>query len=253
MVTSEDFRATKISVTWTSFAILHLGATMNSRRKSRNITPPIKSLADRVLRNSAITFVGILISSNLWAAPVESSPDDHEPKIEQADSETARKLETSDISIPREKPGQIYDSNYFYKYDRTFSPHLGYQKRLSEPTENVIFGFHYMFGSLDPATHWELTLQLLTGGFGQFFATYKNIINPTKRMRPFWRIGPGGKVVPDQFLATFFYSRNWLILAGGGFEYVMKDPMSLRLDFNVQSSLEMAISYSALVGWSWGF
>jgi len=228
------------------------GAMMISRRKIGILK--FAALGPAVFGFLLLTLV---FSLNVHAAPETNSPDENETHVdEQSEAEDTHVLETVDVTQPKESSikQQHQASRYFYRYNRSFSPHVGYQKSFNpDGNENDVLGFHYMFASGDSANHWELSLQLVTGGFGQFFACWKHVFNPTDRLRPFVRIGPGGHISPDQFLATFLYSKNWLATAGGGFEYVMKDPMSLRLELNAQSDLNVAASYNILAGWSWGF
>jgi hypothetical protein len=184
------------------------------------------------------------------------SPDEHNPSPEQsqeAPDPNLRVLETSDITQPPQKSSIDAATDYFYKYDRSISPQLGYHRRIGGNEEYFSLSVDYMFPSLDPANHWEIHVAMLTGGFGLAWIQKKHTFNPTRRNRFFVSGGLGGKVIPDQLLGTFIYPKNWLMTGAGGFERVVADPMSVRIDVGLYTGMDFLINYYLLLGWSWGF
>jgi hypothetical protein len=210
----------------------------------------------RPFGTAILTLVAMLTSVAL-AAPVQTAPElDAVDKASPENSPVpAPALETLNVTQPPPFKKEMVASNsqdIFFPYQSSVSPRVGAGTKNQGATNGFYFlGLNYM---LESATkkHFEVGVDLTSDTLGLLHLARKWVFNSTTAFRPYVKAGPTIKLVADQQLATFLKVENYQLRVAGGFERLLKAPMSLRIDLEAALTsggyeCALALGYS----WAW--
>lgn len=183
-----------------------------------------------------IFFTFVLLPLNGFTAPKDLDPELPDPKIDATSIDPSQQppaeLEAIGLTLPKNnKQNKLIPTNHvFYSYRQSMSPYLGLINWRNESVSQ--FGFNYSF--IDPQkTHWELGVSLIHSATGLFYGYYVWDYSPNSSFRPFTRLGFGLSTQENEDLAFVLDYENYRLLYGGGFEYLLIDPMSLRMEAGI--------------------
>jgi len=100
--------------------------------------------------------------------------------------------------------------------------------------------------------HVEVGFDLKSESHGLLHIGYKWVFHHNSAFRPYFKAGPTVIMNPNEQLGTFLKPENYQARLAGGFEKLLKVPMSLRFD------LEAALGsgrteFASALGYSWAF
>lgn len=142
--------------------------------------------------------------------------------------------------------------NYFYPYQSSISPRFGVFFDSQNLTSiQYIFGFNYLAESVTNR-HWEFGADLYSNANGSLSGGYRWIFFPNDKFRPYAKAGGSLLMVPSDGLGNFISLSHYRVLGAVGFEDILRDPMSVRIDLEVavgtqRSSVQLCVGYS----WAW--
>lgn len=208
------------------------------------------------------------ISSVLLAAPTAPNIDiQNGTSVESQDSKSEPsqinpKLETLSPNKVQSNPAQADNieeyRTYFYKYDESLSLRLGGNHDFGDPPDeeddntSAQFGFAYMFESQSKA-HLEFAADLFPKREEFFLQLALKVVElSTEAFRPHYKIGGAIKFDSGDKFNTPLKTENYFGVLGVGFEDIIKDPLSLRIDMDLLMSSDNAL-FVLSAGISYGF
>ncbi len=174
------------------------------------------------------------------------------------------KLENISVSPVKQFQGDIdafvtkYNRNdFFYPYRQELIWHAGIVIGFKDSSNssniiNPLLGFDYILPrEFSPKYETGADLSLMTAR-GHFWFVRRRIINEKGSFRPYYSYGLMHNFVPDQRLASFSNSENYLVRVAAGLENIMQPPKSAIVELVLavgQNDMLMMFTYGA----SWGF
>lgn len=187
------------------------------------------------------------------AATTPPTPDFNTPK-ENLPPATAEEIDRArQVQITEPPPLKIHvqERDYFYPYRQALTVRGG--ALIDSNQTNTLgsnMGFLYRF-PFDNSQRIEVGADLLNEGVGVLHAS-RFFFTDDDRFRWLYKYGIGIRVVPSQQLVTFLKLANWQARAGGGFDWTISNPYSLRVDVEAAISSEK-ISAIASFGLAYGW
>lgn len=207
-----------------------------------------------------LTFIVMILSTQttkVFAANASPSPDfiDATPVQKPLTNEQKQFRTTTDIAPkPYAEPEEALRLGYFHNYHHAVSLTESFvydDKRLREHNE-VLQRASMLYLFQDQERHWyEVGADLLSDDSGSISFARRFITSQTA-FRPYTKLGFAIRIDPNDQLAAFLRYRYYRIIAAAGFEQLIHDPMSLRLELQAGASLT-SFEGSAVFGlvWSW--
>lgn len=198
--------------------------------------------------------IACLVASNAAKAAItQPSPDEvtnESPSEPATEEEIARARELELSPAPEPKTEKLSD-RYFYKYHNAITVRGGIEERFNDlGTVGSVLSVLYWLPRRD-FRGIEGGADLLSDGAGTFHLASRTLVG-RGRWRAFHKIGGGVRIVPSDQLVTFLRLRNWQIRIGGGAEYTISDPISLRVDLEGTFTVEKLAGVLTLgASWSW--
>lgn len=142
------------------------------------------------------------------------------------------------------------EADYFYRYRHSLTPRLGLEERFNELSNpGPVLGVLYWFPRHD-LRGVEAGMDLNRDGEGVLHLASRNLVGDGK-FRWFYKLGGGIRIVASDQMVTFLRLRNWLLRPGGGFEWTLSDPISLRFDLDgILSTERIAMNLTAGLSFS---
>lgn len=185
------------------------------------------------------------------------TPEVSEKPVRNSDLET---LSASPVAPLKSSSAQAPEEgeSYFYNHEESLALRLGLNYDFGNPPDpededpSAQFGFIYMFESKG-STHVEAGFDLFPKR-EEFLihAGLKFIHMYTESFRPFYRLGAALKLDSGDKFNTPIKTENYFIFGGLGFEDVISDPLSFRVDLELFYSLDN-ILFLVQTGLSFGF
>jgi hypothetical protein len=100
--------------------------------------------------------------------------------------------------------------------------------------------------------HFEVGIDLASEAYGLLHIGHKWVYNRNSAFRPYFKVGPTIMLRPEQQLATFLSPANFQLRLCGGFEKLIRVPMSLRFDIEtawVSGGYEAVVA----IGYAWAW
>jgi hypothetical protein len=201
-----------------------------------------------------LTFVLTQIAS---AAPSSPNPDFTEPAVDESTggTEAQEKKQSVDIAPAPPVPPSDEEPEIFYRYRNAITFHVGlvYDRvPIKDPDKPGVlsrFGTQYLFpvGLQD----YEAGADLFSDGTG-LIQLHRRWIFTKTRFRPYTKAGMGLRVQPSDQLATALKFENYQLRGAVGFEDLLNDPSSFRLELDGMLSTK-TLQISVLLGGVWGW
>jgi hypothetical protein len=190
------------------------------------------------------------------AAPTKSTPDMTTTPATEDRSEPLdqKRLETIDITQPSGPPPKIERTvEYFYRYRKAFTARLGagYDSKAAADGKGNLYDAGISVLLPYQLQSYEAGADLFSDGSGLLHA-YQRFIHGTGRIRPYSKIGAGVRIVPEDQLATVLRYQHYQLRGGGGIEFMTKEPISARMDFEAALSARGAqalLTVGCVVAW----
>ncbi|MCB0414709.1 MAG: hypothetical protein KDD50_10275 [Bdellovibrionales bacterium] len=115
----------------------------------------------------------------------------------------------------------------------------------------AMFGGSYLFEKIY-SPKWELGADMISNAQGLIHLFRKTIFTERSSFRPYYKYGLSHLLIPKESLASIVNYKNYMISGGVGFEYLMVNPISVRLDFEAHTGVQFASSNFNL-GFSFGW
>lgn len=200
-----------------------------------------------------VLVVSLLLSSQASAATPPTSPDldDHHDRSPPATAEELDRARQVQLTPPPVKKESAREDDYFYRYRQSLMFRGG--ALVDSNQTNMLgsnIGFQYRF-PFDISRRFEIGADLLNEGAGVLHASQFQFSDDS-RLRWFSKYGVGIRVIPSQQLVTFLKLANWQARLGGGSEWTVIDPFSLRLEVEGAISTEK-LTVIATVGFAYGW
>ena len=197
--------------------------------------------------------IGLLVSSYALAAKPPPSPDLTEPE-DKSPPATAEELDRArQVQLTPAPPmtESVREADYFYRYRQSLLVRGGALVDFNQTsTLGSNIGFQYRF-PFENSQRIEVGADLLNEGAGVLHAARFHFADDSRR-RWFYKYGAGIRVVPSQQLVTFLKLANWQVRLGGGMEWTLADPFSVRLDLEGAISTEKLTAIST-IGFAYGW
>jgi len=197
--------------------------------------------------------VVLLLSSQVFAATPPPSPDlteseDISPPATAEELDRARQVQ---LTPPPAIRKTVREVDYFYRYRQSLLIRGGALIDFNQTnTLGSNLGFQYRF-PFNNSKRIELGADLLNEGAGVLHASRFHFFDDSRR-RWFYKYGAGIRVVPSQQLVTFLKLANWQARLGGGIEWTVADPYSIRFDLECAASTEKLTTISTIgAAYSW--
>jgi hypothetical protein len=202
---------------------------------------------------ASVLVMFLLATSVSLAATPPPSPDLTEPKDNSlpATAEEIDRARQVELTEPPPRKQTLLESDYFYHYRQALLVRGGVVMDLNKAdTLGSDFGFQYRF-PFKNSQRIEIGADLLNEGAGVLHAARFHFLDDS-RMRWFYKYGLGIRVVPAQQLVTFLKLANWQGRIGGGLEWTIEDPFSIRFDLESTISTEKLTAISTIgVTYGW--
>lgn len=215
---------------------------------ARNWIAPPTLLKLILLKLIFLTLTSATMAATPPPSPDLTEPTDISPPATAEEIERARQVE---LTEPPARQETVRESDYFYQYRQTLMVRGGVLMDFNQTdTLGSNFGFQYRFPFRN-SQRIEVGADLLNEGAGILHAARFHSLDDS-RMRWFYKYGLGIRVVPAQQLVTFLKLANWQARIGGGLEWTIEDPFSIRFDIEGTISSEKLTAISTLgVTYGW--
>ena len=139
--------------------------------------------------------------------------------------EEARAQTVHVTPAPPFTPDAANAKDYFFKYRNAVTIRSGV-----EDTQNPgpVLGVLLLYSTRELKS-FEAGADLSRDGNGTLHIAVRHLLE-RERIRWFYKYGTGIRVVASDQLVTFLRLKNWQLRGGGGFEWTLSDPISLRFD-----------------------
>lgn len=182
------------------------------------------------------------IAATAPPSPDLNEPDDNSPPATADEVDRARQV-TLTQPPPIKKTER--ESDYFYRYRQALTVRGGVIMDLNNlGTLGSNLGFQYRF-PFHHSQRIEIGADLMNEGAGVLHAARFHFFDDS-RLRWFYKYGLGIRVVPAQQLVAFLKLANWQVRLGGGIEWTLQDPFSLRFDLETTVSSEKLTTISTV-------
>ncbi len=211
----------------------------------------------RILFLTLVLIATVALSgANSLAAINDPNPDFIDtPQPAATPSPTAEAAKDDfDVAPPPPAPPRSARLEYFHKYRRGLSfmggPVID-TKRIQNKESALMRGsIRYLFKDRE-LRGFEAGADLDSDATGAIHLTRRWIYSQT-RFRPYEKLGLAIRIDPDDQLGTFLRYQHYQLRAGAGFEALISDPASFRLELEASASFHSL--QAALVGglvWAW--
>ncbi len=202
-----------------------------------------------------MTFVLIISINSATAAPQQDAPLEGIPEELQKTTDTQALSDEKGviISTPKESSDQ-QKVQYFYPYRQSMSPKLGIlldPDLLRESEIPLSLGVRYMLPRRR-SPQWELGFDVVTNEGAHIYLGKRFIAHPRRPFRPYFTISGMLSAQAEERLATITDFKNYYVKFSGGFEDIIKLPMSVRLEVEFILGLERQFALLNF-GYSWGW
>lgn len=210
-----------------------------------------------------MSFAGVFITTGpstcLAAKSSHASPLEGEPDVEKKESQNANETdskyvhETVDIAEPPKTGLRPTKSGYFYRYRQSFTMRTGgmYHWQMPDQSETqTILGIQFSFMT-ESRSRYEIGADQISGGNGAIHLARKWVFDDSK-FRPFSKAGLGLIVEPQNNIASLLKHKNFLIEGSLGFEYLIFDPQSIRVEIEGGLGSE-TLQALLLLGYVWAW
>jgi hypothetical protein len=190
------------------------------------------------------------------AALADPNPDFVDPPQPEAPTTNDPEALKNSIDIAPAPPAPPLTDRleYFHKYRRGLSALAGPvidTKRIQNKESALMRGsIRYLFKDRNLKTY-EAGADLDSDGTGAILLTRRWIYSQTK-FRPYEKLGLGIRIDPDDQLGTFLRYQHYQLRAGAGFEVLIADPASFRLELEGSASFHsLQAALTAGLVWAW--
>ncbi len=203
-----------------------------------------------------LTLVTFVKTNSVWAANASPSPDFFDTPVEEQPPTQEQLERGASVDIapePPASPGAARKIGYFHKYRHGLSGQINSVYDTREPADSgplVRGSLNYLFND-DQLRSYEASVDLLSNGTGSLALARRWIFSRT-RFRPFTKAGFAVIIDPNDQLATLLKVEHYQARASLGFEMLVSNPISLRLELEgaVGTTALQVIAGGGLV-WAW--
>lgn len=202
-----------------------------------------------------MTFVLLLWPIHGLASPQQDVELDTRPttESEQVDSKTL--IDQKGVIVTQPMTSEKTEkSNYFYPYRQSMSPKLGLvidPDLIKESDLPLIIGIRYLLPRRR-SPQWEVGFDIVTDEGAHISVGQRYIINPRSPFRPYFALSGLLVAQAEEQLATITDYKNYFIKMSGGFEDIIKLPMSVRIEAEFAVGIERQFALLNF-GYSWGW
>ncbi|MEQ1875021.1 MAG: hypothetical protein ABL958_00150 [Bdellovibrionia bacterium] len=191
-----------------------------------------------------------------YAATSTSAPELSTSEDQQPEQESSANIEGVTITQPPPLTARAKTTSteIFFPYQSSVSPRAGVGSHTRRPTNEPYFyfvGLNLMFDSPNNR-HIEVGVDLTSESHGLLHIGHKWVFQHNSAFRPYFKIGPTVALVPNEQLGTFLKYENYQARVAGGFEKLLKVPMSLRFDLEAALCSGRA-EFATALGYSWAW
>lgn len=182
----------------------------------------------------------------------------------QLDAAPSEQQEPADVDSLSDEKGVIVsvppiDSKnpkirYFYPYRQSMSPKLGIildPDLLRNSDVPLALGVRYLLPRRR-SPQWEIGFDVVTDEGAHIYLGKRFISHPRRPFRPYFTVSGMLSAQAEERLATITDYKNYYMKLGGGFEDIIKLPMSVRLEVEFAVGLERQFAMLNF-GYSWGW
>lgn len=197
---------------------------------------------------TSVSMTSVSVAATPPPSPDLTESTDKSPPATPEEIDRARQVE---LTEPPPIQETARESDYFYQYRQGLLVRGGLLLDFNQAdTLGSDFGFQYRFPFRN-SQRLEIGADLLNEGVGILHAARFHFLDDS-RMRWFYKYGLGIRIVPAQQLVTFLKLANWQARIGGGLEWTIEDPFSIRLDLESTFSTEKLTAISTIgVTYGW--
>lgn len=197
---------------------------------------------------TSVSMTSVSVAATPPPSPDLTEPADKSPPATPEEIDRARQVE---LTEPPPIQETARESDYFYQYRQGLLVRGGLLLDFNQAdTLGSDFGFQYRFPFRN-SQRLEIGADLLNEGAGILHAARFHFLDDS-RMRWFYKYGLGIRIVPAQQLVTFLKLANWQARIGGGLEWTIEDPFSIRIDLESTFSTEKLTAISTIgVTYGW--
>ena len=199
-----------------------------------------------------LIFVTLMIGHSSLGEPVYPDPKVNKPKstVDEGPPQSTSPLRPMDVGVPQEQD-QTEDS-FFYKYQSSVAVNLGAYFMEDTAPNTIMYGLlgaTYLWYS-PYFTHLETGVEEISSIEGHLWTMVRWQSSGTNRWRPFYGLGLGVRIIPQNGLATFLQLTDYFARAAYGAEYSVDGRQSWRgeisaaCDFQGHPFVTLTLGYS---------
>ncbi|MCB0393878.1 MAG: hypothetical protein KDD25_04935 [Bdellovibrionales bacterium] len=210
--------------------------------------------------NIVMTFVLmslLVVEPQAFAAKTDGPAEDEailDPKPKETVDSDDPKFKTMEITKPKEEK-ENKEPEYVYLHNESLGPRIGL---IFDPAElsnqklpDYLLGLNYMFAS-KTGTHWDLSVDVNSNASGHMIFSRRWVFYRLERFRPHTKTGLALLLSPVDGLGSFLRFTNYNFYASVGFEDLISDPMSMKLELELIAGSEQMAAL-LVFGYVWGW
>ena len=196
--------------------------------------------------------LAISAPSNL--PPLADPVKDSSEEVNDNADEQKSKLESMSVTdVPEvKKTEKEKKTQFFYPYKQSLAPRLAAvfdtDTLSNKEAPNYAIGLSYMLPSKE-TQHWEAHVDVVSNSTGRLGFASKWVFRRESKLRPHLKAGVTLNALPRDGLGSFLRWKQYEAYAAMGLEDMLKDPVSVRIDFEVMANtngvhFQVALGYS---------